>query len=64
MKISNAIIQIKCLTQYGWEDFQSIRPATREGAMALLKTVRQRHTEDTFQLVLEDWDTGQTEVIV
>ena len=63
MKISNAIIQIKLLTQDGFEDFQSMRPATRDGALALLKTVSQRHKKDYFRLVLEDWDIGQTEVI-
>lgn len=59
--ISNASIQIQEFEH--WVDFQSVRPITREGAMALLKTVRHRHPEETFRLVLEDWNACETEII-
>jgi len=59
--ISNAIIQIK--ESEHWTDFQSVRPITRERAKALLKTIRQRHSEDQFRLVLEDWNACETEIV-
>lgn len=69
MKISNAVIQIYsrlgCAPDENgfWEDFKSIRPVTREKAMAELRLAKAQWASDCFRLMLEDWNTGQTEII-
>lgn len=69
MKISNAIVQIYsrlgCAPDESgyFEDFQPFRGLTRKEALLKLAFARATHPSDCFQLKLEDWDTGETEII-
>jgi hypothetical protein len=71
--ISNMVVQVRILTQnesniYSkkvgeWVDFVSIRPIVRSQVASKLDRCRSLNPELTLRAVLEDWDSGKSEVV-
>ncbi len=68
-EIDNVVVQI--FSRFGcapdepgyFEGFQSYRKLTRKQALLKLAFTRAAYPSDCFRLRLEDWNTGETEIV-
>lgn len=69
MRVDNAVIEIlteECVNEIGpvWVDFTVLpRPISKNAALKKLAFISSLNKSEHLRLRLEDWNTGETEII-